>query len=99
MSTTVSSSAFRVSQTCPGTNRRTRKLIHSQPTSCLVNRSSSPDSGGCKDREDLRNPSRLGVWVLDIFGHSSRSEEHTSELQSHSDLVCRLLLEKKKKKI
>src|SRR5947207_5609392 len=28
-----------------------------------------------------------------------RSEEHTSELQSHSDLVCRLLLEKKKKPI
>src|SRR5437773_7221019 len=28
----------------------------------------------------------------------SRSEEHTSELQSHHDLVCRLLLEKKKKK-
>src|SRR5438034_7968862 len=29
---------------------------------------------------------------------NGRSEEHTSELQSHSDLVCRLLLEKKKKK-
>src|SRR5436190_5174008 len=29
---------------------------------------------------------------------TSRSEEHTSELQSHSDLVCRLLLEKKKRK-
>src|SRR5260221_8684775 len=29
---------------------------------------------------------------------NSRSEEHTSELQSHSDLVCRLLLEKKKNK-
>src|SRR5438132_9570289 len=28
---------------------------------------------------------------------ADRSEEHTSELQSHSDLVCRLLLEKKKK--
>src|SRR5438034_2562760 len=28
-----------------------------------------------------------------------RSEEHTSELQSHSDLVCRLLLEKKKLKL
>src|SRR5436190_5941262 len=27
---------------------------------------------------------------------TNRSEEHTSELQSHSDLVCRLLLEKKK---
>src|SRR5437588_2228508 len=30
--------------------------------------------------------------------HLPRSEEHTSELQSHSDLVCRLLLEKKKQK-
>src|SRR3989440_8553662 len=30
---------------------------------------------------------------------STRSEEHTSELQSRSDLVCRLLLEKKKKKL
>src|SRR5437667_6014860 len=29
----------------------------------------------------------------------ARSEEHTSELQSHHDLVCRLLLEKKKKRI
>src|SRR5437588_3520406 len=29
------------------------------------------------------------------MGEKSRSEEHTSELQSHSDLVCRLLLEKK----
>src|SRR5438034_4203539 len=34
-----------------------------------------------------------------LRGHARgvlRSEEHTSELQSHSDLVCRLLLEKKK---
>src|SRR5260221_6744579 len=30
---------------------------------------------------------------------STRSEEHTSELQSHSDLVCRLLLEKKNNKM
>src|SRR2546421_9620971 len=38
--------------------------------------------------------------TLGLFGKSmrhSRSEEHTSELQSRSDLVCRLLLEKKKK--
>src|SRR5436190_14810298 len=33
-----------------------------------------------------------------VTGFRVRSEEHTSELQSHSDLVCRLLLEKKKKK-
>src|SRR6202163_967705 len=32
------------------------------------------------------------------LSESSRSEEHTSELQSPGDLVCRLLLEKKKKK-
>src|SRR2546421_9297134 len=31
-----------------------------------------------------------------IGAHLERSEEHTSELQSRSDLVCRLLLEKKK---
>src|SRR5260370_29939156 len=31
-------------------------------------------------------------------GRDTRSEEHTSELQSHLNLVCRLLLEKKKKK-
>src|SRR3989475_4576692 len=33
-------------------------------------------------------------WSSDVC---SRSEEHTSELQSRSDLVCRLLLEKKKR--
>src|SRR5215204_7667430 len=33
---------------------------------------------------------------VNSVGCSERSEEHTSELQSHSDLVCRLLLEKKK---
>src|SRR5438132_10848482 len=38
---------------------------------------------------------RTGLHMADAL---SRSEEHTSELQSHSDLVCRLLLEKKKKK-
>src|SRR5947207_15155633 len=35
--------------------------------------------------------------VLHGSASMARSEEHTSELQSHSDLVCRLLLEKKKK--
>src|SRR5204863_8775918 len=33
------------------------------------------------------------------FGADARSEEHTSELQSRRDLVCRLLLEKKKQKV
>src|SRR2546428_6424546 len=49
--------------------------------------------------------SRLGQLAVSttlggkIHHHrTGRSEEHTSELQSRSDLVCRLLLEKKKKK-
>src|SRR2546430_11491974 len=37
-----------------------------------------------------------GVWRRVIAGQRPRSEEHTSELQSQSNLVCRLLLEKKK---
>ena len=38
----------------------------------------------------------LSIVGLGQQSSMSRSEEHTSELQSHSDLVCRLLLEKKK---
>src|SRR5699024_12551891 len=37
--------------------------------------------------------------TLEPYDKNSRSEEHTSELQSRFDLVCRLLLEKKKRKI
>src|SRR5438034_4070990 len=45
-----------------------------------------------------RDPVADPVGVLSRIGYlSERSEEHTSELQSHSELVCRLLLEKKKK--
>src|SRR5947207_10655866 len=40
------------------------------------------------------HPQEQIVHILE----GQRSEEHTSELQSHSDLVCRLLLEKKKRK-
>src|SRR3954449_12473982 len=38
---------------------------------------------------------RCGASFLDVAPLFFRSEEHTSELQSHSHLVCRLLLEKK----
>src|SRR2546430_4386642 len=46
---------------------------------------------------------RFARWLgYDVYGWSlgrnMRSEEHTSELQSQSNLVCRLLLEKKKKR-
>src|SRR5438034_3490416 len=55
-------------------------------------------------RERIKGPalarSRPAPALPPLVGPRSamRSEEHTSELQSHSDLVCRLLLEKKKKK-
>src|SRR5438477_4067898 len=48
------------------------------------------------DPECRRYPTAL-VFGLDRDGIAARSEEHTSELQSHVNLVCRLLLEKKKK--
>src|SRR5438034_10027116 len=59
---------------------------------------------------ELAGRERLLVGAVDlildeeraVFPHigerRQRSEEHTSELQSHSDLVCRLLLEKKKQR-
>src|SRR5688572_31459769 len=48
--------------------------------------------GGGRDDEGLGH---VEDWYTENAG---RSEEHTSELQSQSNLVCRLLLEKKKKK-
>src|SRR2546421_6001295 len=47
------------------------------------------------ERSDEPLPPELYRAVLRVI--DDRSEEHTSELQSRSDLVCRLLLEKKKK--
>src|SRR5206468_12376666 len=44
------------------------------------------------------NRGTRGLNLKDGAALVQRSEEHTSELQSRSDLVCRLLLEKKKKK-
>src|SRR2546421_8631379 len=46
---------------------------------------------------NVRVPKENVLWG-EGKGLKLRSEEHTSELQSRSDLVCRLLLEKKKKK-
>src|SRR2546430_13238512 len=48
---------------------------------------------GCRQRLERRAACR----GIRLPGPDRRSEEHTSELQSQSNLVCRLLLEKKKK--
>src|SRR5947207_10183675 len=50
-----------------------------------------------RGRRALRFPHHRGIRRRPRARGRRRSEEHTSELQSHSDLVCRLLLEKKKK--
>src|SRR5579864_6970520 len=48
-------------------------------------------------RSSIRWPRGAGREVIAIVSIPGRSEEHTSELQSHVNLVCRLLLEKKKR--
>src|SRR5436190_8010914 len=58
--------------------------LRQEPLSALPFR----DSGLTAFMHGVRREASCSTW---------RSEEHTSELQSHSDLVCRLLLEKKKK--
>src|SRR5260370_21745108 len=46
--------------------------------------------------EPVERAKAMGIYGFVMAGGGSRSEEHTSELQSHLNLVCRLLLEKKK---
>src|SRR2546421_7052846 len=53
---------------------------------------------GDKPRSFVDDHDFLAHAASDLTAGGHRSEEHTSELQSRSDLVCRLLLEKKKKK-
>src|SRR5690242_21466101 len=60
------------------------RALHGRPR-MLVRRTRRPRSEACDYRARWH-------WS------PARSEEHTSELQSHVNLVCRLLLEKKKKK-
>src|SRR5260221_3549902 len=74
-------------------------MIRRPPRSTLFPYTTLFRSGGRRVGGHFRRPAqrhghggREGNGLLPV-----RSEEHTSELQSHSDLVCRLLLEKKKR--
>src|SRR5437773_3712156 len=69
-------------------------MIRRPPTSTLFPYTTlfrSPSRGGRRPGRRAPAPGRARRRAA-----SGRSEEHTSELQSHHDLVCRLLLEKKK---
>src|SRR5438132_8552730 len=75
----------------PATGRR--------PSTCAIKSSSKALlEFSCEIVRERTFMIRTAREVAQYLGvEQSRSEEHTSELQSHSDLVCRLLLEKKKK--
>src|SRR5438034_5725175 len=74
-------------------------MIRPPPRSTLFPYTTLFRSWSCPPGRFPRCPKQLHETVLEVQINDvlERSEEHTSELQSHSDLVCRLLLEKKKK--
>src|SRR5260221_8983091 len=78
-------------ETAEGSTWKTRPgaMLSLRGTSCSASRSESCTPGKATHRYRL-----CGLRAK--TSQPWRSEEHTSELQSHSDLVCRLLLEKKK---
>src|SRR3712207_7538935 len=67
----------------------------SHHTSVYARAYASEAFGG--EAHGAKTPSKMAVCTLRPSTRTSRSEEHTSELQSRQYLVCRLLLEKKKK--
>src|SRR5215204_7303772 len=67
------------------------------PYTTLFRSHGSPVHARRQDPADDRDPRQAVALHERRAVPPLRSEEHTSELQSHSDLVCRLLLEKKKK--
>src|SRR2546427_4314661 len=71
-------------------------LFRSKPRSGTVEENEIPCSPASSSRSP--SPGRVRSVCQITEPGSTRSEEHTSELQSQSNLVCRLLLEKKKKK-
>src|SRR5438034_7455878 len=73
------------SSTCDPSLARTRSYMRTAQSPPMRHGVHLPHDSHCVVRAAYR--------LLQFY----RSEEHTSELQSHSDLVCRLLLEKKKK--
>src|SRR5260221_13520398 len=81
-------------------------IKNSQLQNCVSNGTPLSDPSCNKAPKLIRNifggslggPIKKDRLYLFMNYEGTRSEEHTSELQSHSDLVCRLLLEKKKKK-
>src|SRR2546427_8249911 len=62
----------------------------------LCSEAAAAGRAGQEDPHNWRRAGGVGGWVRADTGRPRRSEEHTSELQSQSNLLWRLLLEKKK---
>src|SRR5260370_18951809 len=81
-----------------------RSTVKSAESATVAGESGVPLSKGSpcnRSRSRLKKSccgNRSPAVRCDAHSSTTRSEEHTSELQSHLNLVCRLLLEKKKKK-
>src|SRR5699024_11824668 len=70
-----------------------------RPVACVVLHEHAKGKVNEANILDFLEPQFAKFWIPDQILFIDRSEEHTSELQSRFDLVCRLLLEKKKKTI
>src|SRR5260370_5406552 len=73
---------------CWPRKRRGARFLCQSPANVAVHLDQAPSEPNRPPLCARRSPELCSVW--------GRSEEHTSELQSHLNLVCRLLLEKKK---
>src|SRR3712207_7597225 len=82
-------------------SRRIPLVLHGETVGELLAapRAGTADLAPADDRvlAALAGPLAAAAYALRLSGDLARSEEHTSELQSRQYLVCRLLLEKKKK--
>src|SRR2546421_3735533 len=72
-------------------------MIRRPPRSTLFPYTTLFRSGSLSGKKNQKNELHFFLHAMQLKPKNERSEEHTSELQSRSDLVCRLLLEKKKK--
>src|SRR5437588_4471753 len=70
-------------------------MLRRPPRSTLFPYTTLFRSPRAASRGDRKRHGRASIETTPPSGGARGSEEHTSELQSHSDLVCRLLLEKK----
>src|SRR5437016_11953242 len=81
----------------PATTEIYTLSLHDALPICGDSRPSSPTGRSPQERAASPAPQALRPIVVGSVVAGDRSEEHTSELQSLTNLVCRLLLEKKKK--